>query len=234
MSTNELLPIRDGSPMYDRLILRNDGDQPTGLWIPHWFMNGSDYHAFFRPGEGAQAPFLFTAISTARATAQIKTSQLHIFSTIEDTVNQIDGFLKNPPTGNAAYYARQNLRSRYLKPLLTLLENKKSVFVEAKRDDSWSSYQGAVEAMRATVQGEGPIDPLSNDTIREELRKIQAHLVNDRSYMLSDTAVPVGVDSPVHFDFDEFVTTTFMEVLSREADRNPNLRTLCRYLAATP
>jgi uncharacterized protein len=214
----------DGVPLYNRLVLRNNGDQPTGLHVPHWFMNSADYIAFFRPGEGAQAPLLFTAISTARATAQIKTSQLHIFSTIEDTVNQIDGFLKNPPTGNAAYYARQNLRSRYLEPLLTLLENKKSVFVEAKRDDSWSSYQGAVEAMRATVQGEGPIDPLSNDTIREELRKIQAHLVNDRSYMVSDTAVPVGVDSPVHFDFDEFVTTTFMEVLSREANRNTNLR----------
>ena len=67
----------------------NNGDQPTGLWVPHWFMNSVDYNAFFRPGEGAQAPLLFTAISAARATGQINASQIHVFSTIEDTINQI-------------------------------------------------------------------------------------------------------------------------------------------------
>ena len=56
----------DGKPLYNRLVIRNDGDRPSGLWIPHWFMNSADYHAFFRPGEGAQAPLLFTAISAAR------------------------------------------------------------------------------------------------------------------------------------------------------------------------
>jgi hypothetical protein len=72
----------DGSRLYDRSVLRNDGDHPSGLWVPHWFMNSLDYHAFFRPGEGAQAPLLFTAISVARATGQVKASQLHLFSTI--------------------------------------------------------------------------------------------------------------------------------------------------------
>src|ERR1035441_321412 len=47
--------LPDGTPLYDRLVLRNDADTPAGLWIPHWFMNSVDYQAFFRPGEGAQA-----------------------------------------------------------------------------------------------------------------------------------------------------------------------------------
>ena len=211
-------------PYYNRLILRNDSDQPTGFYVPHWFMNSADYIAFFRPGEGAQAPLLFTAISTARATAQIKAAQLYVFNTLEDTVNQIDAVLKNPPTGNAAFYARKNLRERQLEPLIAFLEKKKSVFAEAEQNDSWSLYEEATKTMLDTVQGDGSIDALANGTIREELQKIQQRLVNDRSAMLSDASVPVDVDSPVHFDFDEFVNTTFMDVLSREADRSPNLR----------
>jgi uncharacterized protein len=214
----------DGSPLYNRLVLRNDGDRPTGFWVPHWFMNSLDYHAFFRPGEGAQAPVLFTAISTARATGQIKASQLHIFSTIEDTVNQIDAYLKDPPKGNAAFYAKKNMRERHLEPITKLLESRKETFVSAEMEDSWTLYHDAFAKMTTSVPGEGSIDALANDAIRTELQRVQERLVADRSALKGDATTPVGVDSPVHFDFDEFVSTTFMDVLSREAERNPNLR----------
>jgi DNA helicase HerA-like ATPase len=214
----------DGSPMYNRLVLRNDSDRPTGFWVPHWFMNSLDYHAFFRPGEGAQAPVLFTAISTARATGQIKASQLHIFSTIEDTVNQIDAYLKDPPKGNAAFYAKKNMRERHLEPIAKLLESRKETFVSAEMEESWTLYHDAFAKMNASVPGDGPIDALANDAIRTELQQVQERLVADRSALKGDATIPVGVDSPVHFDFDEFVSTTFMDVISREAERNPNLR----------
>ena len=214
----------DGAPLYKRLVLRNDGDQPSGLWIPHWFMNSVDYNAFFRPGEGAQAPLLFTAISAARATGQVKASQLHIFSTIQDSLNQIDSSLKNPPAGNAAFYARKNMRERNLEPLRKLLANKQAVFTEAGFAESWAGYTSATEIMLTSVQGDGPIDALANNAIREQLQRTQERLVNDRTALKGDSSTPVGVDSPVHFDFDEFVTTVFNDVLSREAERNPNLR----------
>lgn len=53
--------------LYNRLVIKNEGDSPTGFWIPHWFMNGMDYQAFFRPSEGAQGPLLQRAIEVARA-----------------------------------------------------------------------------------------------------------------------------------------------------------------------
>jgi len=214
----------DGRPLYNRLVLRNSGDHPDGLWIPHWFMNSMDYQAFFRPGEGAQGPLLFTAISAARATGQVKASQLHIFSTIEDTANQIDGFLKDPPTGKPAYYARKNMRERHLEPLITVLENKRESFVGAGFGVSWNNYRDACRQMLDSVQGDGPIDAVANDTVREQLQRLQDQLVNDRTTLQVDDSTPVGVDSPVHFDFNEFVTTTFIDVLSREAQRTPNLR----------
>ena len=78
----------DSASLYNRLVIRNEGDRPSGLWIPHWFMDRIPRRDW--PGEGAQAPLLFTAISVARAAADVGASQLHIFSTINDTINQIN------------------------------------------------------------------------------------------------------------------------------------------------
>jgi len=213
----------DGQPLYNRLILRNDGDRPTGLWIPHWFMNSLDYNAFFRPGEGAQAPLLFTAISAARATGEVAASQLHIFSTISDTLSQIDSFLKNPPTGNAAYFGRKNMRDRYLEPLRNLLTEKNDVFDAAGFTNSRNVYWQSCVSMIQAVPGDGIVDAHANDVIRGELDRMQTQLIDDRS-IKGGGSTPVGVDSPIHFDFDEFVTKVFVDVLSREAERNPNLR----------
>lgn len=213
----------DGSPIYNRLVLRNNGDEPTGLWMPHWFMNSVDYQAFFRPGEGAQAPLLFTAISAARATSQLKASELHIFSSIEDTINQIDGFLKNPPSGKAEFYARKNLRDK-ISPLGSLLESKADVFDQANLLSSWGIYKCGCATMVGSILGEGAIDAIANSTIREELETIRTQLIADRDALRTDGSVPVGVDSPVHFDFDAFVSTIFADVLARESERNSNLR----------
>ena len=82
--------------------------------------------------------------------------------------------------------------------------------------------------MLESVQGEGPIDAGANNLIRDELQRIQEQLVIDRA--IKGTAVAAnGVDSPVHFDFDAFVTEVFTDVLSREAQRNPKSPQLCRY-----
>lgn len=213
----------DGVRLYDRLVLRNDGDHPTGLWIPHWFMNSVDYHAFFRPGEGAQAPLLFTAISSARATGQLKASQIHIFNTIEDTANQIDSFLKNPPTGKAEYYSQKNMREK-VEPLTTLLKEKADIFSKAGLSSSWESYCASCQTMLKAVAGDGAINAVANDAIRTQLQSMQTQLVQDRSALRSDDAVPIGVDSPAYFDFDDFVTTVFNEVLGREAEHNSSLR----------
>ena len=55
--------------LFDRLVLSNDGDKPTGLWVPHWFMNSSDYLAFFHPGEGAQGPLFVQGNQCGQSTS---------------------------------------------------------------------------------------------------------------------------------------------------------------------
>jgi DNA helicase HerA-like ATPase len=214
----------DGKPLYNRLVVRNEGDKPSGLWIPHWFMNSADYQAFFRPGEGAQAPLLFTAISAARAAGEAGAAKLLVLSTISDTLNQIDAFLKTPPTkSGAAFYRKKNLREQHLTPLKNLLANKFSIFDEAGFTDSWNEYMEGCEAMLNGVQGDGDIDAVANDSIREQIQRMEGQLVEDREVQ-ADGGSSIGVDSPIHFDFDEFVTRIFADVLSREAERNATLR----------
>lgn len=58
-------------------------------------------------------------------------------------------------------------------------------------------------------------------------------LNEDRSALKADEHSPVGVDSPVHFDFDEFVTRIFTDVRSRELKRTQTSATtlaLCSYV----
>lgn len=213
----------EGEKLYDRVVLRNDENAPSGLFIPHWFMNSQDYHAFFRPGEGAQAPLLFSAISAARSAGKGKGARFHVLTTLRDAAMQLEAFLSEPP-GKGAYYRRQNLRDRYIDPLLAVLAKRETAFSDVGMTDSWNIYVNCCQQILTTAQGEGTIDPAMTDVIREQLTVIHGRLAADEILMRDDPESPAGVDAPAHFDFDEFVTTVFAEVLDREAVRNPALR----------
>ena len=211
---------QDGKPLYDRLVLRNDGDTPTGLWIPHWFMNSLDYHAFFRPGEGAQAPLLFTAISAARAARRPGGAWARLLNTIEDTMNQIEGALQI--TGAAAFYGKGKVREQTTS-LQRLLADKRGEHPEALNE--LSRYIAACDALGLSSNGDGAIDAIGNDAIRQQIQGVRGNLVNDRAASAGSDESRVGVDSPTHFSFDEFVVTIFSEVLGREAQKNASIRT---------
>lgn len=215
--------------MYNRLVLRNAGDRPTGLWIPHWFMNSSDYLAFFRPGEGAQGPLLFRAIASARAESQPDSALAQTSRVLEDFVNAIDANLSNP---NSQYRGRDATYEQ-VEPLRRLLAAKEEQFRGANRTDNWEEMRTSIDALINLL---GP--PLAAVGGRQQHRamdaviadEVQGHLINLRAQLailrgaLNQQTALVGVDSPVHFDFDHFVTTVFEEELSREARRNAQLR----------
>jgi ABC-type dipeptide/oligopeptide/nickel transport system ATPase component len=206
-------------PLYNRLVLRNDGDTPTGLHVPHWFMDGSDYLAFFRPGEAAQAPLLFRAIGVARSQSQQKSALLHLLATIEDVANQMQLMVSNPAVGPAAYYAKRNLREQ-IDAITTIITRR----AEALENASIAMYQNAFQSIRATATAEGSLDAYVDDAMREHLAAVREQLAQDRRTLAGTSAIPIGVDSPAHFDFDEFVDTIFEEQLAREAQRDQRLR----------
>jgi uncharacterized protein len=217
-------PIEDGQgaggePLFDRLVLRNEGDTPQGFIVPHWLMNSLDYNAFFRPAEGAQAPLLFKAISAARTQSQTKSALLDSLGIIEDTCNQIQGSIATPSTGNAAYYGKKNLRDQ-IDVLTGVLASRQTRL----RVTFSEVYSAAFAAMRAAVETDGQLDANVNDTVRTQLQIVRQQLASDRDTLHADDEIPVGVDSPVHFDFDEFVGRVFQEELEREAQRDPRLR----------
>ena len=209
--------------LYDRLVLRNDGDTPYGLHVPHWFMNSMDYHAFFRPAEGAQAPLLYNAIRAARAQAQPAAARVHLFTDIEEAANGIEHFLQDPGGGNA-YYQKSNLRTRYLQPLLDTIKANEQLFSIRGMTSSYDGYVAACEAMLSSAAGDGNLNAALSNGVRDELARIH-HQLNEDNAGPSPLADPlVGIDTPTHFDFDDFVTNVFRDELRREANENHNLR----------
>lgn len=227
-----LPPAVEGAParrMYNRLVLRNVGDHPTGLWVPHWFMNSSDYLAFFRPGEGAQGPLLFRAIASARAESQPDSALAQTSRVVEDFVNAIDANLSNPSTqfrGRDATYEQ-------VEPLGRLLAAKEEQFRQADRTDNWQAMRASIQALVGLLGPPLPpaggrqqfraMDAVLADQVQNHITDLRAQLATLRAALNQQTAL-IGVDSPVHFDFDHFVTTVFEEELSREARRNAQLR----------
>ena len=211
--------------LFDRLVLSNDGDKPTGLWVPHWFMNSSDYLAFFHPGEGAQGPLLFKAISVARAQAQSKTALIHVYAAIEGSINAIEAILSNP---KIRFRGKDIIYDQEVQKLEQFSVGKEELFRRADRAGSWEglmhSISGLVDIVRPPAAGYHALDPISDDQIRELLQALRTQMATDRIAAVEVDAAVVGIDSPVHFDFDNFVTTVFGEELEREATRNPQLR----------
>jgi len=204
-------------PLFNRLVLRNDGDIPTGLIVPHWFMNSLDYQAFFRPAEGAQAPLLFKAIRSARKRTTAAGQVAEVLDGIETETNKLEAFLTDPPRGNAVGFGRRNV--------LELLDGL-TAYLATKRDriggEREATYAGYLSALRTAVAPGGQLLATDSDLLRQAVLAIRGGLAADRLTITS--ASLVGVDTPVHFDFADFVSTIFEAELTRETQRDPRLR----------
>lgn len=209
--------------LYNRLIIKNDGDTPSGFWVPHWFMNGADYTAFFRPGEGAQGPLLYRALEKARSKSQVESFKLMLLNTIEDSINGIDGMLNNPPSGNAGYHGKKNLREM-IQSLSKVISDQQEVFQSIGLENSGAKYQSILSQMEVAVAIDGRIMAETSTEIRHIIGQLREQLANDYEQITPQSNSLVGIDSPVHFDFSNFVTQVIREELNIEARNNPNLR----------
>ena len=212
-------------PIFNRYVISNETDHPTGFWLPHWFMNGRDFSAFFRPGEGAQGPLLHKAIEVARSSMQRKSIWLLALSTIEDSVNYIDGMLTNPPSGGQASFGLANLKV-LVDSLQEVLQRHEKEFDDAGLSTSYASYKKHSDDMVPIVIGPqfSMITPNTSDRLRPLLVAMREQLIVDRGVVVAEDTVPVGVDTPVYFDFEEFVNGTVRQEIEQEVERNPNLR----------
>ena len=204
-------------PLYNRVVLRNDGDIPKGLVVPHWFMNSLDYNAFFRPAEGAQAPLLFKAIRSARTRTTVGGQLAEVYDTLEVQTNKLEAFITDPPKGNAVGYGRRNVREAI---------DGQRAYLATKRgllsDESRQTYETILNTVRNAVGADGQLIATDDDAIRQAVHGLRDALAADRTSIVSTSLI--GVDTPTHFDFDEFVSTIFEAELSRETQRDPRLR----------
>jgi len=210
---------------FQRLVLTNGGVTPDGLWVPHWFMDGRDFTAMFRPGEGAQGPLLHKAIAAARAPQQDKAFKIEVLSTIDDSINGIEGMVSNPPSGGQASFGLANLNTLVC-DLLSVLGKHKAKFTEVGLVDSYGAYEASINRMKiASTGGQyAMITATTSAAMRPEIEYCRQRLQQDLREVGSDDSAPVGIDSPVFFDFGEFVEHVFRDEMAKEARKNPNIR----------
>lgn len=213
-------------PLYNRLILSNDSDKPNGFWLPHWFMNGRDYHAFFRPGEGAQGPLLFRAIGAARASQHSISARIEVVHVLEQSLSGLEGYIANPPTGNQASFGLANARE-LMAGIQTYLTTRSTDFATAGLQQLNSDCQAHIATMlqQTTPTGQfaqitAPIIASINDGCRDIREIIAVHV---QAAQPADQP-PIGIDTPSFFDFDSFVQDVFREEVERESQNNANIR----------
>lgn len=216
--------------LFNRLVIKNDGDEPSGMWVPHWFMNGRDINAFFKPGEGAQSPLLHSAIGLARAGANAKSFCHGIMQIIDTAIGLIEGYLQNPPAGNQACFGKKNLNEVVI-DLKNSLASQKHFFDQYKLQDSWEEYCQCCEQILIHSQtdknGIGQLLATDIGQIRNATNKMKERYLNDNGsvvFHIEDTLEFVGIDTPVYYDYTKFVETIFREELERQAKSNPQLR----------
>lgn len=209
----------------DRVFIGNDGDIPTGLFVPHWFMNGRDITAFFRPGEGAQGPILNRAIAVARVLEQAKATGLELIDTIRTSVSHIESMIHNPPTGNQASFGLRNVRDQIVS-LAAVLARKRPELVAKGFTASADAYVAIVAQMTGIVQG-GDFAQVTADTVDRFaplVTLIREQIAKDSLGLSEDGSQPIGIDSPVYFDYEHFISEIFPAEVAKECQRNPNIR----------
>lgn len=75
--------------LHDRLVIRNNTDEPDGFFIPHWLMNGRDFEALFTPAQQTQSPVLANAISRARGAEVSLFQSFLFFQIVRRAINRI-------------------------------------------------------------------------------------------------------------------------------------------------
>ena len=121
-------------------------------------MNGRDYAAFFRPGEGAQAPLLHQAIGTARAGAQLKSNKLRLHAVMETAIGMIEDIAQHPPMNTRRFRGKPDVKEQ-VQGLKVVLERYKPILVEAGLSDSWKVYEDALEELEQVASYEGRYAP---------------------------------------------------------------------------
>jgi uncharacterized protein len=207
----------DESKMYNTVVLRNEGDTPTGFIVPHWFMNSLDYQAFFRPSEGAQAPLLFRAIRSARTATTQEGKINDTLDTIELETNKLEKYLIDPPGGASAFFGKKNVRE--------LVDGLRSFLAKPTTTQSAShaQFDPLLMTLRNAVATDGQLDANASDTLRQQITRLRDLVAGDRRLVITESLL--GVDTPTHFDFDDFVTTIFEKEIAREAQRDQRIRT---------
>jgi hypothetical protein len=208
--------------LFERLVIRNESDIASGFYLPHWFMNSSDYFSLFRPGEGAQGPVLYRAITGARGIENSIQKVPHFQSDLDSGISVIKGVLDEPSIGNAGYYNKRNINQQ-VEGIKKLIEDNKEMLVELKLEEFRNSMITSLDKLTLLFGNtDGNIDANYASKVRDILDEIEICITQKLHKLTLAPKYNFGIDTPQYFDFKEFIETTFPQYIDRYAHENDN------------
>jgi hypothetical protein len=88
------------------LILGPRPGAPSGLFLPHWFMNNEEHLRLFKASEGVQAPVLQRAIADARVTGASTNRETLRLQNLMSSAGIIEGMFSNSSKGSDIVFAQ--------------------------------------------------------------------------------------------------------------------------------
>lgn len=212
--------------IFNRLILSNNGNVAEGFWLPHWFMNSRDYHAFFKPGDGAQGPILYRAIGSARARNHKISSKLEIIKVLELSIDGVESCVASPPTGNQASYAVKKI-IEHIDGLSTFLRENATDFTESNLESLRLECTNSIDPLLKELKQAEQFAALTAPrifAITQACRQLRDIIAFNNKSSTGKLVTPVGIDTPTYFDFDAFVTDIFRKEVELESETNPGIK----------
>lgn len=204
--------------LFERLIIRNDSDTPSGFYLPHWFMDNSDYFAIFRPGEGAQGPVLFRAITGAREQTDQSGKISHFQSDLNTGITVIKNTLTEPASGNAAYYNKKNINQQ-AEGFKKILEDNKTFLNDLEMSGFVNNVNTALDKLISLYGNkDGNIDASYSSKVRDIICEIENFISQDIHKITITPKYNVGIDTPKFFSFKQFIESILPQYIDKYAE----------------
>lgn len=212
---------------FNRLVIRNEGDVPTGLFLPHWFMNGRDFEALFTPAPQTQAPILSNSISRARGTEVSLYQSFLFFQVVQRSISRIRermGDTNGPVTKDirqqALPYKGEN---ESLEGQITNIKQEWPEFDEKK-------YFEKFDEILQIIPNPGPnwvaLDASLDIPLSGILTDIENYLQEDMRQLSTkfvDSSI-ISIDTPNPFSFEEFRQKHILDEIQEQERQDPRVR----------
>jgi len=218
---------------FNRFVIRNEGENPEGFFIPHWFMNGRDFEALFTPAQQIQAPILSNSISRARGTEVSLFQSFLFFQAVQRSISRIRERMQDSK-GAITHEIRQQAmpytnKNQTIENQILIIKNEWPEFDNDKYSEKFDEVLEIVPDSGTDYKGEPKWASLNSSTdirLSEVIQDTENYLQEDMrtlSTKYGDSGI-ISIDTPNPFNFEEFRQKNILDEIQEQERQDTRVR----------